>query len=218
MPGLFITFEGIDLCGKTTQAKLLVAHLKDKGFDVLLTREPGGPGISEKIRQILLNPENHAMTSMAELLLYEASRAQHTEELIRPALSDGKLVICDRFGDASFAYQGHGRRLGGELVRRLNDLATGGLSPDLTIVLDLPPEEAARRAEGKDWQADRLEGEKIDFHRRVREGYLRLAEEEPERVRIIDGRGSVEEIQDRIRALVDPLLEETPDNATGTEK
>ena len=144
MPGLFITFEGIDLCGKTTQAKLLVAHLKDMGFDVVLTREPGGPGISEKIRQILLNPENHAMTSMAELLLYEASRAQHTEELIRPALSDGKLVICDRFGDASFAYQGHGRRLGGELVRRLNDMATGGLSPDLTIVLDLPPEEAAR--------------------------------------------------------------------------
>ena len=213
MPGLFITFEGIDLCGKTTQAKLLVAHLKDKGFDVLLTREPGGPGISEKIRQILLNPENHAMTSMAELLLYEASRAQHTEELIRPALSDGKLVICDRFGDASFAYQGHGRRLGGELVRRLNDMATGGLSPDLTIVLDLPPEEAARRAEGKDWQADRLEGEKIDFHRRVREGYLRLAEEEPERVRVIDGRGPVEQIQGRIRALVGPLLMEKPDDS-----
>jgi dTMP kinase len=206
MPGLFITFEGIDLCGKTTQAERLVSHLRERGLDVIFTREPGGSAISEKIREILLNPEHQAMTSLTELLLYEASRAQHTDELIRPALDQGKVVICDRYADASYAYQGFGRSLGGELVRQLNQGATGGLVPDLTIVLDLPPEEAILRAEGKDWKADRLEGEKIDFHRRVRQGYLHLAEEEPARVRIIDGRGTIEQIQETVRSLVDPLL------------
>jgi dTMP kinase len=136
MSGSFITFEGIDLCGKSTQAEKLIVHLRERGIDVVFSREPGGPPISEKIREILLNPKNRAMTSMTELLLYEASRAQHTEELIRPALQAEKWVICDRYGDASFAYQGCGRNLGGELVRRLNHLATGGLVPDLTIVID----------------------------------------------------------------------------------
>lgn len=207
MPGLFITFEGIDLCGKSTQAERLASYLRERGLGVVISREPGGPPISEKIREILLDPENKAMTALTELLLYEASRAQHTAELIRPALEEGKWVISDRYADASFAYQGHGRKLGGELVQGLNQLATGELVPDLTIVLDLPPEEAAGRSQGEGWKADRLERERADFHRRVREGYLQLAQEEPKRVKIIDGRGTVEEIQRRIRAIVDGLVE-----------
>jgi dTMP kinase len=206
MPGLFITFEGIDLCGKTTQARLLLEDLKDRGLEVVFSREPGGTPISEKIRHILLNREHSSMRPLTELLLYEASRAQHTEELIRPAIESGKCVVLDRYGDASYAYQGWGRELGPDLVRRLNELATGGLKPDLTIVLDLPPEEAAGRVKGKDWKADRLEGEEIEFHRRVREGYRQLAREEPDRVQLIDGRAAVEHLHQQILSLVLPLL------------
>jgi dTMP kinase len=207
MPGLFITFEGIDLCGKSTQAQLLVDHLRTKSIEVVLSREPGGPPISEKIRQILLSREHASMSPLPGLLLYEAGRAQHTEELIRPTLEAGKCVILDRYGDASVAYQGWGRGLGADLVKRLNDLATGGLLPDITILLDLSPEEAARRAPQKDWQADRLEGEVIDFHRRVREGYRQLAEEESYRVKLIDGRGRVDDIHQQILKLVQPLVQ-----------
>jgi dTMP kinase len=207
MPGRFITLEGIDLCGKTTQIEKLASYLQERGMEVIISREPGGPPISEKIREILLDPENGAMTPLTELLLYEASRSQHTEELIRPALEAGKWVVSDRYGDASFAYQGFGRKLGGELVLQLNRLATGGLVPDVTIVLDLPPEEAARRFKGESWKADRLERERADFHRRVREAYLQLSGQEPERVKIIDGRGTVERIEVQIRAVVDRLIE-----------
>lgn len=204
-PGLFITFEGIDLCGKSTQARMLVGHLRRLGIPAVLSREPGGPAISEKIRQLLLDRSNRSMAPLTELLLYEASRAQHTEQFIRPALGAGRWVICDRYGDASYAYQGHGRRLGGDLVRQLNHLATGGLVPDMTIVLDLPPEEAIRRAPRKGWQADRLEEEKVQFHRRVRRGYRQLAREEPERVKLVDGRSTVECIHVQVLALVDAL-------------
>jgi dTMP kinase len=207
MPGRFITLEGIDLCGKTTQIEKLASYLQERGVEVVISREPGGPPISEKIREILLDPENGAMTALTELLLYEASRSQHTEELIRPALEAGKWVVSDRYGDASFAYQGFGRKLGGELVLQLNRLATGGLVPDVTIVLDLPPEEAARRFKAENWKADRLERERADFHRRVREAYLQLSGQEPERVKIIDGRGTVESIAVQIRAVVDRLIE-----------
>jgi len=206
MPGLFITFEGIDLCGKSTQVRLLAEHLRGKKIEVVLSREPGGPPISEKIRHILLSREHAAMRPLTELLLYEAGRAQHTEELIRPALEAGRCVILDRYGDASTAYQGWGRQLGADLVRRLNELATGGLRPDITVLLDLPPEEAARRAPKKDWQADRLEGEAIEFHRRVWEGYRRMATEEPDRIKIIDGLGPVDDIHNQILALIEPLL------------
>jgi dTMP kinase len=206
MPGLFITFEGIDLCGKSTQAELLVTYLQEKKIEVVLSREPGGPPISEKIRGILLSREHASMRPLTELLLYEAGRAQHTEELIRPSLKAGKCVILDRYGDASIAYQGWGRELGPDLVRQLNQLATGGLLPDITILLDLSPEEAARRAQGKGWQADRLEGEAIEFHRRVREGYRQLAREEPDRVKLIDGQGRTDEIHRQIRALIKPLV------------
>lgn len=186
-------------------------------MEVVISREPGGPSISEKIREILLDPENGAMTALTELLLYEASRSQHTEELIRPALEAGKWVVSDRYGDASFAYQGFGRKLGGELVRRLNQLATGGLLPDLTIVLDLPPEEATQRCKGESWKADRLERERADFHRRVREAYLQLSREEPERVKIIDGRGTVESIAVQIRAVVDRLIEKISGHAEDSQ-
>ena len=208
MAGLFITFEGVDLCGKSTQAQLLVKYLREKKIEVVLSREPGGPPISEKIRQILLSREHAAMRPLTELLLYEAGRAQHTEELIKPSLEAGRCVILDRYADASTAYQGWGRQLGADLVKRINELATGGLSPDMTILLDLPPEEAARRAPEKDWQADRLEGEAIEFHRRVREGYRQLAAEEPDRIKLIDGRGSIDDIHSRILALIKPLLRE----------
>jgi dTMP kinase len=206
MPGLFITFEGIDLCGKSTQAQLLVTSLRERKIEVVLSREPGGPPISEKIRQILLSREHGAMKPLTELLLYEAGRAQHTGELIRPSLEAGRCVVLDRYSDASTAYQGWGRQLGADLVKRLNELATGGLRPDITLLLDLPPEEAARRAAGKNWQADRLEGEAIEFHRRVREGYRQLATEEPDRVKLIDGRRSIDDIHNQILALIEPLL------------
>jgi dTMP kinase len=206
MSGLFITFEGIDLCGKSTQVRLLAEYLREKKIEVVLSREPGGPPISEKIRQILLSREHASMKPLTELLLYEAGRAQHTEELIRPSLDAGRCVILDRYGDASTAYQGWGRGLGPDPVRRLNQLATGGLLPDITILLDLSPEEAARRAPHKDWQADRLEGEAVEFHRRVREGYRQLAAEEPDRIRLIDGRGPIDDIRRQILALIEPLL------------
>jgi len=206
MTGLLITFEGIDLCGKSTQARLLAEHLREKKIEVILSREPGGPPISEKIRQILLSREHASMRPLTELLLYEAGRAQHTEELIRPFLEAGRCVILDRYGDASTAYQGWGRQLGPDLVRRLNDLATGGLSPDMTILLDLSPEEAVRRVPQKDWLADRLEGEAIEFHRRVREGYRHLAAEEPDRIKLIDGRGPIDDIHNQILVLVEPLV------------
>ena len=146
------------------------------------------------------------MRPLTELLLYEAGRAQHTEELIRPSLEAGRCVILDRYGDASTAYQGWGRQLGPDLVKRLNELATGGLRPDITALLDLSPEEAARRAPEKDWQADRLEGEAVEFHRRVREGYRQLAAEEPDRIKLIDGRGPIDDIHDHILTLIEPLL------------
>lgn len=206
MSGLFITFEGIDLCGKSTQARLLAEYLREKKIEVVLSREPGGPPISEKIRQILLSREHASMKPLTELLLYEAGRAQHTEELIRPSLDAGRCVILDRYGDASTAYQGWGRGLGPDLVRRLNQLATGGLLPDITILLDLSPEEAARRAPQKDWQADRLEGEAVEFHRRVREGYRKMAAEEPDRIRLIDGRGPIDDIHDQILISIEPLV------------
>jgi len=206
MTGLLITFEGIDLCGKSSQARLLAEYIRERKIEVVLSREPGGTPISEKIRQILLSREHTSMSPLTELLLYEAGRAQHTGELIRPSLEAGRCVILDRYGDASTAYQGWGRQLGPDLVRRLNELATGGLRPDMTILLDLSPEEAARRAPEKDWQADRLEGEAIEFHRRVREGYRRMAVEEPDRIKLIDGRNAIDDIHDQILTLIEPLL------------
>lgn len=194
----FITFEGIEGCGKTTQESLLVKALTERGYPVVMTREPGGCAIAEQIRAILLDAENRALVPLAELLLYAAARAQHVEEVIRPALDAGRIVICDRFTDATSAYQGFGRALDLELIGRLNRLATGGFSPDLTILLDCPEEVGLSRAlarinaaEGA--REERFEQESLAFHRSVRQGYLSLAASEPERFVVMDGTRGIEE-------------------------
>ncbi len=209
---LFLTFEGIEGCGKTTQAKLLVDKLHELNVPVLLTREPGGTRIGDQIRKILLHAENTDMSSLAELLLYEASRAQHVQEKILPNLDHGIHVICDRYGDASVAYQGFGRDLTVQIVKDANRLATGGLQPDLTLLLDVDPEAGLSRARARNLKFDfaveegRFEEEDILFHRKVREGYLALLKEEPERFRVIDGNTGIEDVQRQIEEIVLPLF------------
>lgn len=198
--GMFITFEGIEGCGKSTQVDLLRKHLTALGHEVLVTREPGGCPIGEKVRDILLDPGNSGMTALTELLLYEASRAQHVADVIRPALEAGVTVISDRFYDASTAYQGHARGLGADTVIELNLVATGGLKPDLTIVLDLPASEGLRRL-GRD--LDRIESEAIDFHEKVRNGYIELARKDPDRVKVVDSSGTIEGTASEVVKIVE---------------
>ena len=198
--GFFISLEGPDGCGKSTQARLLADWLREEGFDVVHTREPGGGALSEALRRIILDPQ-HQISPLAELFLYEASRAQHTDEIIRPALEAGKVVVSERYTDATLAYQGFGRRLDLESIRELNEVATGGLAPDLTVVLDIPVEEGLRRARRikENGSGDRLEREKYSFHARVREGYFAIARREPRRVRIVSAKGGIEEVRERVR-------------------
>jgi len=208
----FITFEGIEGCGKTTQIRLLSAALTEAGHRVTLTREPGGCPISDKIRAILLDADNSAMTPSVELLLYAAARAQHISEVITPALGRGDIVLCDRFTDATLAYQGYGRGLDRSTIIQLNDLATAGCRPDLTILIDCPVEigltralariEAATRADTSSKREERFELESRHFHQRVRDGYLTLAAEEPQRFIVINGDGGMEEIGAVIKASV----------------
>lgn len=200
--GFFITFEGIEGSGKTTQAKLLADYLRSKNIPVLLTREPGGSEISEKIREILINPKNTEMCAKTECLLYAASRAQHVEQVILPAIASGKTVISDRFADATLAYQGYGRKLPIEMLRQLNDFATGGLEPHLTFLLNLPAEIGLARARKRKHNLDRLEQEAIDFHRRVHDGYLEIAKQSHGRFKIIDASNSIEIIHDEIKDCI----------------
>lgn len=194
----FITFEGIEGCGKTTQVRLLADLLMSRGHTVTVTREPGGCAIADQVRAILLDAENRALVPLAELLLYAAARAQHVEEIIRPALAAGGIVICDRFTDATVAYQGYGRSLDLDLIDRLNRIATGGIMPDLTVLLDCPEETGLARAMERINACDgareeRFEQESLRFHRAVRQGYLRLAGAEPDRFIVLDAtRGIVE--------------------------
>jgi len=204
MAGAFITMEGIDGSGKSTQARLLAERLKAEGFCVRLTREPGGTPAGEKLRELVLSPE-YRIAPEAELLLYLADRSIHVSEMIRPALADGCVVICERYADSTLAYQGYGRGLELGLLRQLNLMATGGLQPDLTVVLDLPAAVARLDEE----RLDRLELEGRGFQERVAEGFRRLAAEEPSRMRVIDGTGCVRAIQDDIAALVGELLKES---------
>ncbi|WP_211662100.1 dTMP kinase [Neomoorella glycerini] len=207
MPGgLFITLEGPDGSGKTTQMERLECFLRRRGFTVECTREPGGTPLAEAIRQLLLEPRYGPIDARAEILLYAAARAQHVAERIRPALAAGKVVLCDRFTDSSIAYQGYGRRLGVELVRQVNSLATSGLLPDLTLLIDVPVELGLARRRGKS-AADRLEREDLAFHRRVRQGYLELSRLESQRVHLIDGTGSPDAVWSQIEKVVEPLLE-----------
>lgn len=203
----FITFEGTDGTGKTTQIKLLAERLQAAGYRVLRTREPGGCAIADQIRSILLHPENNALVPAAELLLYAAARAQHVEEVIRPALQQGTIVLCDRFTDATFAYQGGGRGLSLPLIESLNQIAAAGVTPDLTLLFDLKDVStglkrtldrsqtcAASQAEG------RLEQESLAFHLRVRDTYRSLAQQE-QRFRLINADRSPEVIADEIALL-----------------
>jgi dTMP kinase len=204
---LFITFEGVEGSGKSTQIRLLHQHLLESGIPVLLTREPGGCPIADAIRAILLDPANQEMTARTELLLYAAARAQHVEQLIRPALAAGTTVLCDRFIDATTAYQGGGRGLDAGLIGELNAVATGGLTPDLTLLLDFSAEEGVERARRRNLQGNlldegRFELETFDFHRRVRQGYLELAAREG-RFQVIDASGSAAQVAARIAAVVD---------------
>ncbi|RLI55996.1 MAG: dTMP kinase [Candidatus Thorarchaeota archaeon] len=201
---MFITFEGIEGSGKSTQARLLVEYLRGKGLNVILTREPGGVELSERIRSILIETGLN-ISSRAELLLFLASRAQHTDELIRPSLRKGHIVVCDRYIDASVAYQGYGRGLSIEMIKRLNDWATGGIRPNLTVLLDLSPEEGLKRVRASK-KMDRIEGENLEFHRRVREGYLEIARSDPDRFLVLDATRSMEEIQRFIREAVEACL------------
>lgn len=205
--GLFVTIEGCEGAGKSTQAVRLAESLKGRGRSVLLTREPGGTPVSERIREILLDPAYSDLSPRVELLLYLASRAQLTDRLIRPALDRGEIVVSDRFHHSTLAYQGGARGLGIDEVDRINRFATGGLMPDVTFLLDLPPEDGFARKAGS--AADRLEGEGIEFHRRVREAFLRLAELEPERIVMLDGRRGEDEIAAQIESRVLELLVRT---------
>jgi dTMP kinase len=205
MRGLFITVEGIEGCGKSTQISFLKEALESRGYDVVVTREPGGTPIAESIRGILLDPANSALSSMAEAFLYAAARAQHVDEKIRPALNAGKIVVSDRFADSTTAYQGAGRALPMETIQSLHALATRGAWPDLTIVLDLPVEVGLKRA-GHGNELDRIELEPLAFHQRVREGFLEIARNEPTRVHVVDGAQSVEAVAAAIRELVERRL------------
>ena len=196
MKGLFITFEGIEGCGKSTQAKLLAEYLRNQGKVVFLTREPGGPKISEQIREILLSTKNNEMLPETEVLLYMASRSQHTGEWIIPALEQGKIVISDRYYDSTLAYQGAARRIERKLIDSITKFATFGLKPDITFLVDLPAEEGLSRISYKN--ADRLEKESLEFHRKVRKGFFEIAKIEKNRYIIIDGRDSVEKIHKEI--------------------
>jgi len=188
---LFITFEGIEGCGKTTQIGRLAFYLEGTHRSCLLTREPGGTEVGEKIRQILLSSENTGIEPMAELFLYAAARVQHFRQVIHPALQEGKTVLCDRYADATLAYQGFGRGLDPNWIEEINARSVENAKPDLTFLLDLPVEEGLRRAwkriEKNQIKEDRFEKEAVDFHQRVREGYLTLARKEPRRIIVLDG-------------------------------
>ena len=190
----FITLEGIDGCGKTTQARLITAALTHAGHDVLSLREPGGVAISEKIRALLLDPENGAMCDACELLLYEAARAQLVHEVIRPALNAGRVVVCDRFFDSTTAYQGFAGTSSREAAETANALAVGDCVPALTLVFDIDPELAAERADTRAGAPDRMEAKGLDYQRRVAEGFRAIAREQPGHVRLIDASQTVDAV------------------------
>ncbi len=200
--GLFITFEGIEGCGKTTQMNLLSDYLKNEGFPVLKTREPGGTKIGEKIRDILLNPDNKKMANETEILLYGASRTQHIEEIIKPALKSGKIVLCDRYADSTLAYQGFGRNMGISFIKRAYRLSLGTIQPDLTILLDLDVKAGLDRIKNRKGGNDRIEKEKIAFHNRVRKGYLKLAKASRGRIKVVRADKRIDEIQKEIKDIV----------------
>ena len=203
--GVFVTFEGVDGAGKTTQCSLLCDALRSAGYEVVRLREPGGTPLGERVRSLLLDPQSQAMDPTCELFLFEAARAQLVAQVVRPALDRGAVVVSDRFFDSTYAYQGFARGLGGDTVRAVNAVACGGLAPDRTLLLDLEPGEAFGRAvcEG----ADRMEREGAAFQGSVRAGFLEVARAEPERVRVVDARGGVSEVWGRVRRELADLFD-----------
>lgn len=208
--GRFITFEGGEGCGKSTQIRLLADRLRAAGKEVLLTREPGGTALAEKIRTLVREESDDPPNSRAETLLFLASRAQVVEGVIRPALESGTWVLCDRFADSTFAYQGYGRGLDLDELRRINSFATGGLAPDRTILLNVSPEVSAKRMRAREAAtntgADRMEKAGDDFHSRLRRGFLELAAAEPERFSVIQADGGVEEVGVAVWNSIQPML------------
>lgn len=209
MTGVFLTFEGIDGCGKSTQMRMLASELRLRHVNVVTTHEPGGTALGKRLRAALLDPAE-SVDPLAELLIFAADRAQHVRTVVRPALETGHIVLSDRYADSTIAFQGAGRGFPPQLVATVVELATGGLKPDLTIVFDLPVSECmartTRRTDGG-IHADRLDGEDQAFHTRVRNAYLEMAAAEPERIRIIDASGSVNETHQRVMNLVMGFLE-----------
>ncbi len=205
---MFITLEGIEGSGKTTQLRHMVDFLKNKGHDCVITREPGGTEIGKKIRAVLLDPDNSDLDPLAELLLYAADRIQHIQSKIMPSLRQGKMVLCDRFSDATTVYQGFARGLDLELINRLHEIVLGDLKPDITILFDLPPEVGLKRAWKQINSGDRtdmetrFEKEAVEFHEKVRAGYLALAQLEPERFRVIDASGDENQVKSDIMNIL----------------
>lgn len=200
--GLFITFEGADGCGKTTQLNMLAEYLKEKGFDVVVTREPGAKGLGEKLREILLNYEG-VVSDRCEAFLFLADRAQHVDVIVKPAVALGKIVLCDRHTDSTVAYQGYGRGQDIDRINLLNNIATDGMKPDLTFVFDIDVETSQQRVGS---EKDRMESAGMDFHNRVRQGYLKLAENEPNRIKVIDAKKSIPDIYDEVVEIIESFL------------
>jgi dTMP kinase len=217
--GLFITLEGIDGTGKSTQLRLLVRHLKKRGLAVCVTREPGGTKVGERIRRILLASTTTRLAPLAELALIYAARAQHLQEVIRPALAKGEIVVSDRYNDASLAYQGYGRELGVQAVRAFDRIICDRTQPDLTIVLDLAPRLSLERAQGRETRREskqgRFESQGLSFHKRVRNGYLAIARKEPRRMKVVQADRPVAEVHAEIRKLVDAFLARRPKASRG---
>ncbi|NSW89730.1 MAG: dTMP kinase [Firmicutes bacterium] len=203
--GIFISVEGTDGSGKSTQINLIRDYLEEKGYNVIVTREPGGTEISEKIRSIILDPQNTGMGEITEMLLYASSRAQLVYEVIKPALKSGKIVICDRFIDSSFAYQGYGRGINLDYIAKVNNIALHGIMPDLTFFFDLSPEAALKRRFASSGP-DRIEQENIGFHMKVYEGYKILAASYPERIKTINAERGKDEIFKDVKEWLDKLL------------
>lgn len=200
--GLFITFEGADGCGKTTQLKLLAEYLQKNGVDVLVTREPGAKGLGEKLRDILLNYDG-VVSDRCEAFLFLADRAQHIDTIVAPAVDAGKVVLCDRHIDSTAAYQGYGRGQDIEQINKLNMIATGGRKPDLTIVFDIDAETSLARVGSA---KDRMESSGIEFFNRVRDGYLKIAALEPNRIKVLDATKSIDEVQQDVIELINTKL------------
>ena len=208
---MFITFEGIEGCGKSTQTKRLVNRLRELAVPLVITLEPGGTAVGQKIRHILLDSRNQHLSHLTELLLYAADRAQHVEEIIKPALEQEKWVLCDRFFDATTVYQGYARGLDMKLIATLNEKASPGILPDITFLIDCPVEIGLERALNRNrvqfqQGQDRFEREKTDFHESVRKGYLTMARKNPERFRVVDGELEADELEALIFRHIEPYI------------